>query len=238
MLERTGTYESVLSSATTPLCTSSSPRYGSGSALSCASGASMLHAFQKQKPAGLLPNDAASSNDLGCSTLKSTDDENASSNGKEMPRQKWKRHGLPSKSRTRTAIDTPRREHPKCEHGRRKGACRQCGGKAICKHKRIQRQCIECAGGATCIHKRRKRDCKDCGGTGVCIHGKSKYKCKDCGGRGICAHRRQKDKCKECGGSGICSHGLQKGQCRTCERARAVSSNKVAAELEGFMGNA
>jgi hypothetical protein len=184
-----------------------------------------------EEPMPTTAHDAASSNAFGCSTLKSNDDENAFSNGVEMPKRKQTKceHGR----RKDRCVDCGGDAF--CIHRRRKDACRQCGGKNICKHRRIKFQCKQCAGRGTCIHKRRKRDCRDCGGTGVCVHGKSKYRCKECDGSGICSHGRVKSICKECGGSGICSHGKRKGDCSVCQRAAAVSSNKAAAELEGLM---
>ena len=49
----------------------------------------------------------------------------------------------------------------KCEHGRRKDKCKECGGSGIC------------------AHGRRKDECKHCGGSAICPHGKNKYRCKE-----------------------------------------------------------
>ena len=62
----------------------------------------------------------------------------------------------------------------KCEHGRKKYDCKECGGGGICPHGRI------------------KRTCKDCGGNGICSHGRQKSRCKECGGSSICSHGREK----------------------------------------------
>ena len=48
----------------------------------------------------------------------------------------------------------------KCDHGRRKGRCKDCGT-------------------GYCKHNRRKSSCKDCG-KGYCEHGRQKAQCKDC----------------------------------------------------------
>jgi hypothetical protein len=48
-----------------------------------------------------------------------------------------------------------------------------------CEHGKQKSQCAECGTGQ-CVHKRRKHQCKDCG-TGHCHHGRLKGKCKDCG---------------------------------------------------------
>jgi len=86
----------------------------------------------------------------------------------------------------------------KCEHGRQKSKCRECGGIGICEH------------------GRRKERCKDCGGIAICKHGREKYQCKDCGGSQICEHNRIKCRCKDCGGIAICKHGREKSKCREC----------------------
>ena len=52
----------------------------------------------------------------------------------------------------------------KCEHGRRRSICKECGGSAICEHGRQRHQCKECGGSDICKHGRQRRHCKDCGG--------------------------------------------------------------------------
>ena len=71
-----------------------------------------------------------------------------------------------------------------CEHGRRRGYCKECGGSNICEH------------------GRQRSYCKDCGGSSICEHGRVRYACKDCGGKGVCEHGRQRRQCKECSGGG------------------------------------
>ena len=88
----------------------------------------------------------------------------------------------------------------RCEHGRQKSRCIDCGGISICEHRREKRRCGECGGSDICDHGRVKRLCDECGGSGLCVHRRQKSMCKDCGGSGLCVHRRQKSKCKDCGG--------------------------------------
>jgi len=103
-----------------------------------------------------------------------------------------------------------------CEHGRQKYVCKECGGSSICEHNRIKSHCKECGGTSICEHGKRKPDCKECGGSQICEHGKRKSRCKECGGSSICEHGREKYICKECGGTSICEHGRQKSRCKEC----------------------
>ena len=105
----------------------------------------------------------------------------------------------------------------KCEHGKRKEYCKECGGSAFCKHGKQKQICKKCGGSGICEHGKRKSRCKECGGSEFCEHGKNKYVCKECDGSGICEHGKNKSICKECGGSGICKHGKQKRFCKECD---------------------
>jgi hypothetical protein len=71
--------------------------------------------------------------------------------------------------------------------------CRAAKGK--CEHGRKKSQCKDCGTGY-CDHGRRKHECRDCG-TGYCEHGRKKSQCKDCG-TGHCEHGHQRGKCKVC----------------------------------------
>ena len=86
----------------------------------------------------------------------------------------------------------------KCEHGRQKSKCKDCGGSSICSHGREKSKCKDCGGASVCSHERIRSMCKDCGGSQICIHERQKSKCKDCGGSSICSHGREKSTCKEC----------------------------------------
>ena len=68
----------------------------------------------------------------------------------------------------------------RCNHGRRKGLCVECGGGSICDHGRQKHWCKQCGGSARCSHGRQKSRCKDCGGSGICSHGRHKYRCTKC----------------------------------------------------------
>jgi hypothetical protein len=72
------------------------------------------------------------------------------------------------------------RKRKKCEHGRQKYRCKDCGGVSICEH------------------GRRRNTCKDCGGSGICEHNKQRHHCKDCSGASICEHDRERSTCKDC----------------------------------------
>ena len=50
----------------------------------------------------------------------------------------------------------------RCEHGRRKESCKECGGSQICEHGRVRATCKECGGGSICEHGRLRRQCMSC----------------------------------------------------------------------------
>ena len=104
----------------------------------------------------------------------------------------------------------------KCEHGRQKSQCVDCGGAGICEHGIRRYICVDCGGAGICEHGRQKSKCKECGGSAMCEHGRQKHQCRDCGGSGICEHERQRFFCKDCGGKGICEHNKRKYSCKDC----------------------
>ena len=53
-------------------------------------------------------------------------------------------------------------EAGKCEHGKRKCMCVDCGGGSICEHKRRRALCADCGGGSMCEHERQRAHCKQC----------------------------------------------------------------------------
>ena len=71
-------------------------------------------------------------------------------------------------------------EKHKCEHGRERSKCKDCGGVSICEH------------------GRQRSKCKDCGGVSICEHGRQRCRCKECRGASICEHGRRRSMCKEC----------------------------------------
>eukprot|EP01044_Picomonas_judraskeda_P004119 COSAG03_NODE_356_length_8629_cov_11.099965_5_plen_1197_part_00 len=105
-----------------------------------------------------------------------------------------------------------------CEHGRRRSVCKECGGASICEHGRVRSQCKECGGAGICEHGRQRHHCKECGGAGICEHGRVRHHCKDCGGAGICEHGRRRHHCKDCGGASICEHGRVRYRCKECRQ--------------------
>jgi len=115
----------------------------------------------------------------------------------------------------------------KCEHGRQKAQCKECGGCNICEHGKYKAQCKECGGSGFCEHGKRKTYCKECGGSSCCEHGKRRRSCKKCNGNGICEHGRRKQYCKECGGSSLCIHEKQKTQCWKCDGSRMCNNCKM-----------
>ena len=55
-------------------------------------------------------------------------------------------------------------------------------GKKKCEHGRERSRCKDCGGSGLCEHGRERSKCKDCGGSGICKHGRQRSKCKECGG--------------------------------------------------------
>jgi hypothetical protein len=68
----------------------------------------------------------------------------------------------------------------KCEHGRQRNQCRDCGGGSICTHDRLRSQCRDCGGCSICEHGRRRAYCKDCKGSRYCEHDLQIQTCKIC----------------------------------------------------------
>ena len=104
----------------------------------------------------------------------------------------------------------------KCQHGKQKAQCKECGGSSICKHRKQKSTCKDCGGTSICQHGKHKTICRECGGTSICEHGNRKAQCKECSGSSFCEHKKRKSICKECSGSSICEHGKQKTFCKEC----------------------
>ena len=104
----------------------------------------------------------------------------------------------------------------KCEHGRKKTVCKECGGGAICEHQKIRSRCRDCGGGSICEHNKERTRCKECGGGSICEHNKQRTQCKECGGGSICQHNLRKGHCKDCRGSQICEHNRIRSRCKEC----------------------
>jgi hypothetical protein len=112
-----------------------------------------------------------------------------------------------------------------CQHGKQKRYCKECGGSAFCEHGKRKERCKECSGSSICEHDKRKEACKECHGSSFCEHGKLKQICKECSGVSLCEHNIQKNRCKECGGSSVCEHGKQKSQCKDCRGSQICQHN-------------
>ena len=106
-----------------------------------------------------------------------------------------------------------------CEHGMKyRSQCKVC---RKCEHGRNRYACKECGGSRFCEHGRHRSVCKECGGGSICEHGRVRYQCKECGGESVCEHGRQRSVCKECGGGSICEHGRRRSTCKECVVSRS-----------------
>lgn len=155
-------------------------------------------------------------------------------------------------------IETTSTKKPikKCEHGRVKRQCVDCGESAICIHRKRKTDCRECGSGARfCEHKRFKFSCKLCKGSDICSHGNRKSTCRDCKGSSICEHNTikfncslckppsifcihgiRKYQCEPCNGSSICEHKVFKYRCRQCKGSSICEHNKEKAHCKACMG--
>jgi hypothetical protein len=95
----------------------------------------------------------------------------------DFPYEAFKSSGRKRKATYSTK--TPGGCRAKCEHGRPKGKCKDCGTLSVCAHGKNKSQCRDCGTGH-CTHGRQKSQCRLCG-TGHCTHGRRKDRCKDCG---------------------------------------------------------
>ncbi len=87
-------------------------------------------------------------------------------------------------------IEKKKTAYKKCEHGKQKSRCRDCGGSSFCEHGKLKSKCRDCGGSETCEHGKQKSQCRDCGGSLFCKHGKKKYYCFECDGRKLCVNCR------------------------------------------------
>lgn len=106
------------------------------------------------------------------------------------------------------------RSRRKCEHGRSKYECTECGT-GRCEHGRSKYRCILCGTGV-CEHNHMKHMCRECGSIAYCDHGRRRTQCRECHGSDICNHNRQRAKCIDCHGSQMCNHNRQRDQCKVC----------------------
>ena len=129
----------------------------------------------------------------------------------------------------------------KCEHGRQKKNCVDCGGSQICGHGTRRIACKKCGGSLICDHGRERKNCKKCGGVSICDHGKRRYLCKLCDGGGLCIHKIRKGDCIKCGGNNVCDHQKTFTNCKICRpkdyfkkmvRSRAYSAMKKYSTIQ------
>ena len=123
-------------------------------------------------------------------------------------------------------------EKNKCQHGKRKNLCKDCGGSEICQHQKIKSYCKDCGGAQICEHNRVRSSCKDCGGGSICEHQRIRSTCKNCGGGSICSHDKVRSKCLECGGGSICSHDKVRSICKECKGGSICQHDKERRRCE------
>ena len=120
----------------------------------------------------------------------------------------------------------------KCEHGKRKYRCSECGAKTTCDHGKEKKgyYCVECyrlgIGGKGVCHHLERRDrcnngCEKLKGSEICKHGTNKHYCKKegCGGGQICGHGKNRSKCDKCNKPGeghLCPCGKPRSTCKPC----------------------
>jgi hypothetical protein len=114
----------------------------------------------------------------------------------------------------------------KCEHGKEKYRCIQCGGASICIHKKEKYICSQCNGKGTCHHNKQIRQCKDCKGINICEHNVNKSTCKTCKGISVCEHNKQRCRCKICNPNSLCEHNILKCGCKICNPSILCTHDK------------
>ena len=55
--------------------------------------------------------------------------------------------------------------HKKCEHGKQKYFCKECGGKGYCEHGKLRHNCPECST-TNCEHGKQKNKCMNANKSG------------------------------------------------------------------------
>lgn len=112
--------------------------------------------------------------------------------------------------------ENPKYIRKKCEHGKQKYLCKDCGGKGICKHNITKSACKICKGASICDHNRIKQHCKECNGASICEHNKRRSRCIICKGGSVCDHNKLKSRCIQCNGNELCEHNKRKIYCINC----------------------
>jgi hypothetical protein len=85
-----------------------------------------------------------------------------------------------------------------------------------CQHGRYRFQCVDCGGISICEHRRQRSRCRDCKGNSFCEHERQRSTCKECEGSEICGHRRRRSVCVDCKGGAVCEHDRQRYNCSIC----------------------
>ena len=112
-----------------------------------------------------------------------------------------------------------RDSEPKCEHGKRKRNCVECGGSSICIHKKRKSRCVECGGKEICEHNCKKNRCYECKGSSICVHNKRRERCHDCKHQLLCIHNNSKATCITCKQERTCEHNKTRDKCNVCNPA-------------------
>lgn len=129
------------------------------------------------------------------------------------------------------------RNRNKCEHGKRRSTCKECGGASICEHGRQRSLCKECGGASICEHGRRRNRCKECGGSSICEHGRLRSQCKECDGTSICKHNQRRSRCRECQGSSFCEHSMRRTRCKKCGGSSLCKHDRLRMQCKECKGS-
>ncbi len=112
--------------------------------------------------------------------------------------------------------EKPKYVRKKCEHGKQKYLCKECGGSQLCSHDKIKTRCKLCKGKYLCEHNIYKYYCKLCKGNGICIHNNYKDRCITCNYDKKCSHNKIKSLCVLCNTKLKCEHNNIKYKCNIC----------------------
>ena len=120
----------------------------------------------------------------------------------------------------------------RCEHGRERSRCKECGGASICEHGRVRSQCKECGGASICQHGRVRSQCKECGGSSLCKDCHKKCPSFGFAGGGAGTQRVQPRWCSGCAAKHNRHGATSNHRLKATERAvRAATEQAVAVDL-------
>ena len=129
------------------------------------------------------------------------------------------------------------RQQTKCEHGRQRSRCEDCGGGGICEHERQRPQCKDCDRSQICEHNKIRSECKDCGGSHICEHNKKRSRCQDCGGSQICEHNKERSACPTCDPLGHLAKVIQGRAYIALKIDKEMSSTEYLGRLKNILNN-